>query len=279
MVVADDDRIDGRYLEVHQGILSLLARQAPVAGDLRIVAALLHVIRCVERMGDQCVNIAKLVPLSGYEAPKDKDILDAIERMGRLARSQVSQAKQAFAGRNVELAQDLVRQDTEINRLNREIFRRAVEVGDNLDLREWAMFMILVARCLERIGDNTVDIAEQTVFVVTGLFREFADASHAHLRRRAADRSRILAPEWPLRGPSGARESDGIRARPRPRPPSRRGEPGAQPRRRGRRSGSARPARRDPAREPAGRVRRASSEPVRRACPCPSSRSSPASSR
>ena len=176
MVVADDDRIDGRYLEVHQGILSLLARQAPVAGDLRVVAALLHTIRCVERMGDQCVNIAKLVPLSGYEAPKDKDILDAIERMGQLARSQVAQAKEAFSGRNVELAQDLVRQDAEINRLNREIFKRAVDVGDNLDMREWAMFMILVARCLERIGDNTVDIAEQIVFVVTGLFREYADA-------------------------------------------------------------------------------------------------------
>ena len=177
IVIADDDRIDGRYLEVHQGILSLLARQSPVAGDLRIVAALLHTIRCVERMGDQCVNIAKLVPLSGYEAPKDKDILDAIERMGQLARSQVSQAKEAFSSRNVELAQDLVRQDAEINRLNREIFKRAVEVGDNVDVREWGMFMILVARCLERVGDNTVDIAEQTVFVVTGLFRELADAS------------------------------------------------------------------------------------------------------
>jgi phosphate transport system protein len=175
MVVADDDRIDGRYLEVHQGVLSLIARQAPVAGDLRIVAALLHVIRCVERMGDQCVNIAKLVPLSGFESPKDKDILDTIERMGLLARAQVSQAKEAFAERNVELAQDLVRQDAEINRLNRDIFRRAVEVGDNLDMREWAMFMILVARCIERVGDNTVDIAEQIVFVVTGLFREFAD--------------------------------------------------------------------------------------------------------
>jgi phosphate transport system protein len=175
MVVADDDRIDGRYLEVHQGILSLLARQAPVAGDLRTVAALLHMIRCVERMGDQCVNIAKLVPLSGYEPPKDKDILDSIERMGQLARDQVTQARDAFAKRNVELAQDLVRQDTEINRLNREIFRRAVEVGDDLEVREWAMFMILVARCLERVGDNTVDIAEQTVFVVTGLFREMAD--------------------------------------------------------------------------------------------------------
>ncbi|HWF53548.1 MAG TPA: phosphate signaling complex protein PhoU [Solirubrobacteraceae bacterium] len=177
MVVADDDRIDGRYLEVHQGILSLLARQAPVATDLRIVAALLHAIRCIERMGDQCVNVAKLVPLSGYESPKDKEILDAIERMGNLARSQVSQAKEAFASRNVELAQDLVNQDAEINRLNREIFKRAVEIGDDLDMREWGMFMILVARCLERIGDNTVDIAEQVVFVVTGLFREMASNS------------------------------------------------------------------------------------------------------
>jgi phosphate transport system protein len=177
MVVADDDRIDGRYLEVHQGILSLLARQSPVAGDLRIVAALLHVIRCIERMGDQCVNIAKLVPLSGYEAPKDKQILDSIERMGQLARSQVTQAKEALGGRNVELAQDLVRQDVEINRLNREIFKRAVEIGDDIDMREWGMFMILVARCLERIGDNTVDIAEQVVFVVTGLFREMDNDS------------------------------------------------------------------------------------------------------
>jgi phosphate transport system protein len=177
MVVADDDRIDGRYLEVHQGILSLLARQAPVAGDLRIVAALLHTLRCTERMGDQCVNIAKLVPLSGYESPKDKDILDAIERMGQLARNQVVEIREAFANRNVALARDLVRQDSEINRLNRAIFQRAVDVGDNLDMREWAMFMILVARCLERIGDNTVDIAEQVVFVVTGLFREMADSA------------------------------------------------------------------------------------------------------
>ena len=183
MVVADDDRIDGRYLEVHQGILSLLARQAPVAGDLRIVAALLHILRCIERMGDQCVNIAKLVPLSGHESPKDKDILDAIERMGQLARAQVAEAQDAFASRNVDMARDLLRQDSEINRLNRQIFQRAVEVGDNVEMREWAMFMILVARCLERIGDNTVDIAEQVVFVVTGLFREFADASTTETAR------------------------------------------------------------------------------------------------
>jgi phosphate transport system protein len=178
MVIADDDQIDGRYLEVHQGILSLLARQAPVASDLRLVAALLHSLRCVERMGDQCVNIAKLVPLSGHEVPKDKEILDALELMGQRARQQVLEAQQAFAGRNVELARDLVRQDSEINRLNRQIFRRVVEICGDEDLREWSLFMVLVARCLERIGDNTVDIAEQIVFIVTGLFSELADASH-----------------------------------------------------------------------------------------------------
>src|SRR3954452_22147331 len=75
MVIADDDRIDGRFLEVHQSILSLLALQSPVAGDLRVIAALLHVIKHVERMGDQCVNIAKLVPLAGHEPPTDAEML------------------------------------------------------------------------------------------------------------------------------------------------------------------------------------------------------------
>jgi phosphate transport system protein len=178
IVVQDDDRLDGRFLEVHQGILSLLALQAPVAGDLRTVAALLHVIKHAERMGDQCVNIAKVMPLVGHEPPVDAELLERIFKMARLARSEVAQAKQAFTLRDVSLAQDLVRQDEEINALNREVFRRAVEIGTDEDRREWAMTMMLVARALERIGDNAVDIGEQVAFVVTGLFREFSDASH-----------------------------------------------------------------------------------------------------
>jgi len=177
IVIGDDDRIDGRYLEVHQGILSLLALQSPVASDLRTVAALLHVIMHAERMGDQCVNIAKLLPLTGHEPPTDEVVLRNIEQMGRLARSQVSQAKQAFLLRDVALAEDLVRQDEQINRLNREVFRLAVGAGTDEDRREWAMSMLLVARALERIGDNAVDVGEQVAFVVTGLFREFSDAS------------------------------------------------------------------------------------------------------
>jgi phosphate transport system protein len=181
MVISDDDRIDGRYLEVHQGILSLLALQAPVAGDLRVVAALLHVIKHVERMGDQCVNMAKLVPLAGHEPPSDERLLHNIGEMGQQARRQVIQAKQAFQRRDVGLAQDLARQDDEIDRLNRECFQLALEIGDDPDQREWGMHMMLVARCIERIGDNAVDIGEQTAFVVTGLFREFEDASHPEL--------------------------------------------------------------------------------------------------
>jgi phosphate transport system protein len=181
MVISDDDRIDGRYLEVHQGVLSLLALQAPVAGDLRLVAAVLHIIKNMERMGDQCVNMAKLVPLAGHHPPADARILDHLGRMGEQARRQVIQCRQAFERRDVDMAQDLVRQDDEVDRLNREVFRLALEIGDDADTREWAMHMMLVARCIERIGDNAVDIGEQTAFVVTGLFREFEDASHPEL--------------------------------------------------------------------------------------------------
>ena len=178
MIVADDDRLDGRYLEVHQTILSLLALQAPVATDLRLLAALMHVIKYAERMGDQCVNVAKILPLDGTEPPIDDHILGCILEMGRLARSEVVQAKRAFERRDVDLAQDLVRQDEQINRLQRTVFKQAIEAGVDQDRREWAMHMVIVARCLERIGDNAVDVGEQVAFMVTGLFREFSDSSH-----------------------------------------------------------------------------------------------------
>ena len=178
-MIADDDRIDGRYLEVHQGILSLLALQAPVASDLRVVAALLHVIKHAERMGDQCVNIAKVLPITGTEPPRRRGDPRARSSGWACSRARRSrQAKQAFLLRDVALAEDLVRQDEEINQLNKEIFQRAVEVGTDPDVREWAMTMMLVARALERIGDNAVDVGEQVAFVVSGLFREFSDASH-----------------------------------------------------------------------------------------------------
>jgi phosphate transport system protein len=178
LVIADDDRIDGRYLEVHQSLIALLATQSPVATDLRLISALLHVLKNVERMGDQCVNICKLVPLSGNEPPADEEMVKLILTMGRQTRTLISQSKRAFEDRNVEMARDLVRQDDVVDNLNRDCFRLAIELGDDPDVREWAMTMLLAARAIERIGDNAVDIGEQVAFVVTGLFREFEDASH-----------------------------------------------------------------------------------------------------
>jgi phosphate transport system protein len=175
MVAADDRRIDSRYVEVHQGVLSLLGRQPLFADDLRLAGALLHSIRCVERMGDQCANIAKLVPLSGDEISNDFELLDLIENMGIVVRQEVVDGRDAFRARAAQIARDLAHQDVEVNRMSRVVFQRAVDVGENSDVREWAMFMVLVARCLERISGNAVEIAEQAVFVKTGLYRELGD--------------------------------------------------------------------------------------------------------
>jgi phosphate transport system protein len=178
IVVADDDRIDGRYLEVHQSLITLLATQSPVATDLRLISALLHVLKSVERMGDQCVNICKVIPLTGNEPPADREMVALILGMGKQTRGLIGQAKRAFGERDIEMARDLVRQDDFVDDLNRECFRLALAIGDDADRREWAMTMLLAARAIERIADNGVDIGEQVAYVVTGLFREFEDASH-----------------------------------------------------------------------------------------------------
>jgi phosphate transport system protein len=178
VVIADDDRIDGRYLEVHQSLITLLATQSPVATDLRLISSLLHVLKSIERMGDQCVNVCKLIPLTGNYAPSDPEMVELILRMGAHTAALITQSKRAFEERDVEMARDLVRRDDAVDQLNRECFNLALQIGDDADRREWAMTMLLGARAIERIADNAVDIGEQVAFVVTGLFREFEDASH-----------------------------------------------------------------------------------------------------
>ena len=178
MVIEGDDRIDGRYLDVHQGILSLLARQGPVASDLRLVAALLHTIMHIERVGDLCVNIAKLVPLMGEKPDGAEEIMAKLDAAANQARDQLKQAQVAFEQRNVNLAENLVSQDDVIDALNRQIFQEAVEIGgSDPHAREWGAHAMLIARYIERIGDHTVDIGEQIAFVISGEFREFTDAS------------------------------------------------------------------------------------------------------
>src|SRR6185503_4989069 len=111
VVIADDDRIDGRYLEVHQSLITLLATQSPVATDLRLISAMLHVLKNIERMGDQCVNICKLIPMTGHQPPADEEMVKLILTMGTHTKSLIMQSKRAFEERSVEMARDLVVRD------------------------------------------------------------------------------------------------------------------------------------------------------------------------
>jgi phosphate transport system protein len=176
-VIAFDDEVDESYLAVEEGIQSLLARQTPVAVDLRTVLALLHVNLHLERMADYCVTIAKLTKLVAG-VPPDETLVEAFDEMGSRAEEMIRIALDSLAERDLECAESLVELDELIDRANRRAVKQVIAIGGDEERREWGLRMIVVSRCLERIGDHAVDIGEQTAFLVTGEFREFTDASH-----------------------------------------------------------------------------------------------------
>jgi phosphate transport system protein len=176
-VIAFDDEIDGRYLSIEQGIEVLLARQTPVAVDLRLVLAMLHANLHLERMADYCVTIAKLTKLVADVDPEPR-MIQAFEEMGSRAEEMIRVALDSFVDRDLEGASSLVELDELIDRANRRVVRHVLDLGPDPALSEWGLRMIVVSRCLERIGDHAVDIGEQTAFLLTAEFREFTDASH-----------------------------------------------------------------------------------------------------
>ncbi len=176
-VIAFDDEIDDRYLALEQQVQLVLARQTPVATDLRLVLALLHSAIHVERMGDQCVTIAKLTKLSSHLETKH-DVIASLVDMGERCVEMVQVALDAFARRDAELARTIHDLDELVDRANRQVFDEVLGYVHDAEALEWGMRQITVARCFERIGDNAVDIGEQTAFLVTGELREFTDASH-----------------------------------------------------------------------------------------------------
>jgi phosphate transport system protein len=176
-LIAFDDEIDALYLRIELGIRSLLARQTPVASDLRLVLACLHMNLHLERMADYCVTIAKLTKLI-HELEPDEPVVEALEEMAARADEMLNAAIESFRSRDLPLAQRLVEMDELIDRANRRLVKRIIEIGVDEDSREWGMRIMLVSRCLERIGDHAVDIGEQVAYLVTGEFAEFTDASH-----------------------------------------------------------------------------------------------------
>ena len=175
-VIAFDDEVDRRYLAIEQGIEVLLARQTPVAVDLRLVLAMLHTNLHLERMADYCVTIAKLTKLVADVEPEPR-MIQAFEDMGARAEEMIKIALDSFVNRDLESATSLVELDELIDRANRRVVRHVLDLGPDPALSEWGLRMIVVSRCLERIGDHAVDIGEQVAYLVTGEFREFTDAS------------------------------------------------------------------------------------------------------
>jgi phosphate transport system protein len=177
-VISFDDQVDARYMQIEEGVQSLLARQTPVAADLRLVLAVLRVNLHLERMADYCVTVAKLTKLMGNLNVTDEAIGRSIEDMGQRAEQMIRVALDAFASRDAKKAETLVDLDELIDRANRNATEDVLSLGDSPEEREYGLRMLVVSRCVERIGDHAVDIGEQVVYLVTGEFREFSDASH-----------------------------------------------------------------------------------------------------
>jgi phosphate transport system protein len=190
-VIWGDDEVDRLYLDVERRILGLFALQTPVATDLRLLTALLHINLHLERIADQAVNIAKITKLADG-LPQSPRVLQHLGEMGTLALGMVGAAMYALARRDLELARKLPEMDDPIDRLNRGMLQQVLEASDDKRMLEWGIRMYVVSRQIERIGDNAVDIAEQVAFLVTGEFREFTDASHPEVEH----------PEPPERGGS-----------------------------------------------------------------------------
>jgi phosphate transport system protein len=176
-VIAEDDEIDRLYIDLDQQMLSLLALQAPVAADLRLISVVIHSSLHLERIGDQAVNIAKM-QLVTRDLPANETILQQIGEMGHIVVEMVRVAMDALRRRDLELCLRLPKMDDPVDRLNRNMHFEVAKLADEPRALEWGMHMNLAARALERVGDNAVDIGEQVAFLVSGEFREFTDASH-----------------------------------------------------------------------------------------------------
>jgi phosphate transport system protein len=176
-VIAEDDPIDELYLRIDNELLTMLALQNPVATDLRLVSAIIHGCHHLERIGDQAVNIAKVyLAAEGY--PGSESIRTELNEMGEIVVAMIRRAMEGFRDRNEGLVKTLPEMDDPVDRLNRNLHLEVLKLADDPDALDWGLHMVMVARALERVGDNAVDIGEQLEYLVTGEYQEFEDASH-----------------------------------------------------------------------------------------------------
>ena len=160
-------RINREHIEVDEACLQLLARQSPIAGDLRLVIAVLKISTDLERMGDQAVNIAYNAKDYLEETPI-KDLID-IPVMAGEVRVMVRDALDAFVRQDANLAREVLKRDDLVDSLKDKVFKDLIEYMTKMPAAvEPALDLILIARNLERVGDHATNIAEDVIFAATG---------------------------------------------------------------------------------------------------------------
>jgi len=174
-VVAGDDEVDRQYLDIERQVIDLLGRHAPVASDLRLLTAILHINLHLERIGDMAVNVVRLGQVVA-DAPRSRRWTRHLEQMSENAVWMVELAMQAFAARDAKGSQRLPTLDDRVDELNRSLLAAMLAPSQPLDQLVRVVYLHDAGRQLERAADHAVDIAEQVWFLVTGELVEFDSA-------------------------------------------------------------------------------------------------------
>lgn len=166
-VMAGDDAIDRMQVEIEDRCIALIARQQPVATDLRVLGTGLKITTDLERIGDHAFDIAKIVLLIGEE-PLVKPLVD-IPHMAALAQAMLQDCLQAYLNLDIHLAEKVCRDDEMVDTLYHQVFRDllAYMIKDAATIPQ-ATQLIFVARYLERIADHSTNVAEWVIYLVTG---------------------------------------------------------------------------------------------------------------
>lgn len=171
-VIKEDDVIDEMNMSIEERSLNMLARQQPVAKDLRLISSSLKIVIHLERMGDYAFNVAKIARRlkSGSEVP---DIMSIMTKMAEETNQIVVSSIKVFKERDLELAHALPDMDASIDEDFKKLIRElGVLISGDEDEANWATAMILASRNIERLADHAVDICEQVIYLVTGELEE-----------------------------------------------------------------------------------------------------------
>ena len=168
-VIAADDRVDQIQHDLDARIIDIIARQQPVASDLRALITALRMSADLERMGDMAHHVAKITRLRHPNAAVPSELLLTIEEMGKVAKLIADKAGIVVNSRDIDQALELERDDDEMDRLHRKLFTTLLDPSWAHGT-ETAIDITLIGRYYERFADHAVSVARRVYFLVTGKF-------------------------------------------------------------------------------------------------------------